>query len=31
VKSGDVKMLQHLKLVTDDEKIREGSEVTLEG
>ena len=30
VKSGDTSILQNLKLVTDDEKIREGSEVSFE-
>lgn len=30
VKTGDANVLQHLKLVTDDETVREGSDVTLE-
>ena len=29
VKTGDAKILQHLKLVTEDEKVREGTDVTL--
>jgi len=30
VKTGDTKILQHLKLVTEDEKVREGTDVTLD-
>jgi hypothetical protein len=30
VKTGDADILEHLKLVTDDDTVREGSDVTLE-